>query len=101
MSTDTTFFTNEPDAPLLDRFKKTYEGEEEQEMRSELKYLKLIREIRDNEPDLFERIKRLPKKDRSAKEVDGKGERLITFFRKGKLKKFFVADAGTEVSASL
>ena len=72
--------------------KETYEGEEEQEPRSELKYLKLIRDIRDNDPDLFERIKRLPKKARSARAVDGKGERLITFFRKGKLKKFFIAD---------
>ena len=72
--------------------KETYEGEEEQEPRSELKYLKLIRDIRDNEPDLFEKIKRLPKKARSARAVDGKGERLITFFRKGKLKKFFIAD---------
>lgn len=72
--------------------KETYEGEEEQEVRSELKYLKFIREIRDNQPDLFEKIKRLPKKARSARAVDGEGERLITFFRKGKLKKFFIAD---------
>jgi SNF2 family DNA or RNA helicase len=71
--------------------KETYEGKEEQEPQSELKYLKLIRDIRDNEPDLFEKIKRLPKKARSGRAVDGKGERLITFFRKGKLKKFFVA----------
>ena len=72
--------------------KKTYEGEEEQGARSELKYLKFIREIRDNEPDLFRKIKRLPKKARSAKEMEGDTEQLITFFRKGKLKKFFIAD---------
>src|SRR5690606_17303438 len=36
--------------------KETYEAEEE-EGPSELKYLKLLRDIRDNKPDLFERIK--------------------------------------------
>ncbi len=72
--------------------KETYEGEEEQEPQSELKYLNFIREIRDNEPDLFEKVKRLPKKARSAMVLEGNAEQLITFFRKGKLKKFFIAD---------
>jgi superfamily II DNA/RNA helicase len=72
--------------------KETYEGEEEQEPQSELKYLNFIREIRDNEPDLFEKVKRLPKKARSARALEGNAEQLITFFRKGKLKKFFIAD---------
>jgi len=71
--------------------KETYEGEEEQEPQSELKYLNFIRAIRDNEPDLFEKVKRLPKKARSARAEDQTGERLITFFCKGKLKKFFIA----------
>ena len=72
--------------------KETYEGEEEQEPRSELKYLNFIRGIRDNEPDLFEKVKRLPKKARSARTLEGNAEQLITFFCKGKLKKFFIAD---------
>jgi hypothetical protein len=72
--------------------KETYEGEEEQEPESELKYLNFIREIRDKEPDLFEKVKRLPKKARSARELQGNAEQLITFFRKGKLKKFFLAN---------
>lgn len=79
--------------------KETYEGEEEQEPQSELKYLNFIREIRDNEPDLFEKVKRLPKKARSARALQGNGEQLITFFRKGKLKKFFIA--GNEGSREL
>ena len=72
--------------------KETYEGEEEQEPQSELKYLNFIREIRDNEPDLFEKVKRLPKKARSARALEGNAEQLLTFFRKGKLKKFFIAN---------
>ena len=72
--------------------KETYEAEEE-EGPSELKYLKLLRDIRDNEPNLFERIKRLPKKARSCHAVPGSREnRLVTFFRKDKLKKFFLTD---------
>lgn len=48
--------------------KKTVTGEDENET-SELKYLTLIKDIRDNNPDLFEKIKRLPKKARSAKSM--------------------------------
>ena len=71
--------------------KETYEAEEE-EGPSELKYLKRLRDIRDNEPDLFERIKGLPKKARTCRAVTATKDRLITFFRKDKLKKFFLTD---------
>ncbi|MGC8979825.1 C-terminal helicase domain-containing protein, partial [Caldisericum sp.] len=43
--------------------KKTITEDEEEE--SELKYFRIIEEIRDKNPELFERIKRLPKKARS------------------------------------
>jgi len=67
--------------------KKTYEQEDD-DYKSELEYLKFIRDIRDNNPKLFEKIKRLPKKARSAKSENFDNDGLITFFRKGKLKKF-------------
>ena len=70
---------------------ETYTGEEEK--RSELEYLQIIREIRDENPDLFEKLKRLPKKARSGKMGKGtKSDALLTFIRKGQLKKFFIAD---------
>ncbi len=78
--------------------KKTITGEDGAE-ESELKYLQVIRDIRDNEPTLFDHIKRLPKKARTARgekrEVgserrDGGSAALLTYFRKGKLQKFFV-----------
>jgi len=75
--------------------KKAYTGEDE-EGDSELKYLELMRNIRDNDPDLFDRIKKLPKKARSGRkagEIDY--DRLITFFRLGKLKKFYQNQNGT------
>lgn len=70
--------------------KKTITGEDENQ-ESELKYLNIIKDIRDENPDLFERIKRLPKKSRTSKRYKEKQSALITYFRKGKLNKFFIA----------
>jgi superfamily II DNA/RNA helicase/HKD family nuclease len=70
--------------------------DDDQEVDSELYYLKEIRDIRDNNAELFATIKTMPKKARSArlmpegmKQHDNK---LLTFFRKGRLKKFILAD---------
>ncbi|MBW1910113.1 MAG: helicase [Deltaproteobacteria bacterium] len=77
---------------LFDRLtsKKTLEGEDGAED-SELKYLQVIRDIREKEPDLFEKIKYLPKKARTAKLNNYFTKSLITYFRRGKLQKFFGA----------
>jgi hypothetical protein len=69
--------------------KKAYTGEDE-EGDSELMYLEMMRKIRDENPELFEKIKRLPKKARSGRVIgDLVSDQLITFFRIGKLKKFY------------
>jgi superfamily II DNA/RNA helicase len=73
--------------------KRTITGEDQEE-ESELKFLQVIRGIRDNDPDLFEKVKRLPKKARTAKKYSAKGNQLLTYFRKGKLQKFFVVGDG-------
>ncbi len=65
-------------------------GEDENE-ESELKYLHAIKHIRDKEPDIFERIKHLPKKARTAKTDKVHGGQLVTYFRRGKVQKFFMA----------
>ena len=78
--------------------KTTITGEEEEE-ESELKYLKVIKDIRDKEPDLFSKIKQLPKKARTAKKHSVKENQLLTYFRKGKLQKFFLT--GTEKTEEL
>lgn len=67
--------------------KETIEGEDEPE--SELKYLQEIRLIRDENPSLFEKVKRLPKKARTARKTKDAASSLLTYFRKGKLQKFF------------
>ncbi|MEL7669405.1 helicase-related protein [Methanobacterium sp.] len=56
----------------------------------ELKYLTFLREIRDNNSELFEKIKRLPKKARTSRKCLIKQNSLLTFFRKGKLRKIFM-----------
>jgi len=74
--------------------KGTLTGENE-EQQSELEYLTLIRRIRDEEPDVFERVKRLPKKARAAR-VAAAGDpapSLLTYVRKGPLEKFFIAES--------
>jgi len=71
--------------------KKTITGEDEAE-ESELKYLEAIRKVRDKTPDLFEKIKRLPKKARTARVLKDMKESALTYFRKGKLQKFFIAN---------
>lgn len=99
---------------LFDRLTsaKTLEGDDEGE-ESELKYLQAIRDIRENDPDLFEAVKRLPKKARTAKtkicQSDKQSKQkhadfqkaLITYFRRGKLQKFFMADEGSTTAAEL
>jgi len=69
--------------------KKTITGEDDEE-ESELKYLQVIKDIRDSEPDLFAKIKRLPKKARTAKKNSKDETELLTYFRKGRLQKFFL-----------
>jgi superfamily II DNA/RNA helicase len=71
--------------------KKVLTGEDEEED-SELRYLQMIREIRDKDPVLFERVKRLPKKARTSREFEIKNNALLTYFRKGKLQKFYKCD---------
>lgn len=72
--------------------KKSYTGEDDEED-SELKYLTRIRDIRDNNPELFKKIKNLPKKCRSSKTVSSVAKKeTITFFRQGYLKKFYSTD---------
>lgn len=70
--------------------KQAYTGEAD-EGDSELMYLEMMRKLRDEDPVLFEKIKRLPKKARSGRKVDGlECDQLVTFFRIDMLKKFYL-----------
>ncbi len=84
---------------LFDRLtsKKTLTGEDESE-KSELKYLSYLKQIREEDPSLFEKIQYLPKKSRSAKLKPNKANSLLTFFRKGKVQKFFLSGLKNQTS---
>jgi superfamily II DNA/RNA helicase len=87
--------------------RKTITGEDEEE-ESELEYLTEIREVRDEQPELFARIKRLPKKARSTRSVSAEKSvipnrfpSLLTYFRQGRLDKFFMAPPGATETVEL
>lgn len=78
---------------LFSDLNKDIDGEDEQSTNPELAYLAIIRQIRDNEPQLFSLIKRLPQKAKSSKTDDRRRtDATITFIRKGALKSFFMTD---------
>ncbi|MED0667950.1 helicase-related protein [Bacillus badius] len=77
--------------------KESLEFEEDQ-IQSELLYLGIIRDVRDQNPDLFAKIKKLPKKAKTAKTCRGIEENLtLSFLRKGSLKKFFITDGENSI----
>ena len=75
---------------LFNDLNKDLDDETEESTNPELAYLGVIRQIRDNKPNVFEAIKRIPKKTRAgrlSKLVNG--EATIAFIRKGALRTFF------------
>jgi len=60
---------------------------------SELKYLNIIRQVRDENEELYQKIKNLPRKAKSGRNNKKLlSDKTLTFVRKGGLKKFFIAD---------
>lgn len=74
--------------------KDSLEGEDEDETSLNI-YLKYIRDIRDNDPDLFEKIKKLPRKSKTGRNFAGiEKNSTISFIQKGALKRFYMTDGG-------
>ena len=70
---------------------------EEESTSPELAYLSVIRQVRDNDKALFERIKKLPKKSKTGRYSDRiTGNATITFIRKGALKDFYMTGTDTQ-----
>lgn len=62
----------------------------EESANPELAYLAIIRQIRDNDINLFDKIKKLPRKAKTGRISDMVNDEMtITFIRKGYLKTFF------------
>ncbi len=100
---------------LFDRINSRTSAEgDEAESKSELKYLRQILDVKDKEPELFQRILSLPRKARSTRfhppglaSVDAPGSMpstlpaVITYFRQGRLDKFFRAGTENHLSEEL
>jgi len=71
---------------------KEFIEEEDGEVDSELKYLKVIENVKKNNPKLFKKIVDLPKKSRVCRKSNESRSKLITYFRKGLIEKFFITD---------
>jgi superfamily II DNA or RNA helicase len=63
----------------------------------ESKYLSKIRKIRDDDFPLYQKIKKLPARIRSAKSLARKKEQLITYFKVGKVDKIYLSDKKEEI----
>ena len=79
---------------LFDRINSRQAAEgDPAEPKSELKYLRQILDVKEQQPELFQRILALPRKARSTRIVNQAGlPAVITYFRQGRLDKFFRAD---------
>lgn len=77
--------------------KDTY-NEDEGEENSDLKYIKILEDIRDNNNELFNKVKYLPKKSRTARKFNVDKNCVLTFFRKGALERFYLSNGETTVN---
>ena len=88
LGNDSPLLTDEP-IKSFDLFTKLTSAalDEEEIEDDELKYLHLMREIRDNDKELFKKIEEIPKKARVARKSSKKY--LISLLKTGKFKKVF------------
>lgn len=89
---DSKFLTDEENITTHELFKQMTKIDDDGEtgLNTELKYLSELREVRDKKPELFNKIKFLPKKIKIGRK--GYENELLTFFRKGYVKKFYISD---------
>ena len=73
---------------------KAAEGDAaDEDDQSELAFLREIEKVRDKDPKLYQRVKNLPRKARTARlAVDSAdAESLLTYFKEGELDKFYIS----------
>jgi len=64
---------------------------------SELAYLEIIRNVQNEDPDMYERVKKLPKKARSARADTKEESAVVSYMQKGGIDKFYMAKENEEV----
>ena len=94
LGNDSQLLTEEPIKSFDDYFNIISSNIDDDELvDDELKYLREIRDIRDNDPELFKRIEELPIKARVARKADDK--HLITLMKKDNFKKLFKSNGSS------
>lgn len=88
---------------LFDRINSRQAAEgDPAEPKSELKYLRQILDVKEQQPELFQRILALPRKARSTRSVSQAHlPAVITYFQQGRLDKFFRADGNNPYAEEL
>lgn len=86
---DAKYLTEEEEVDAYGLFNRINTVKEDGKEESLLKYVKLLREVREKNPELFKRIKKLPKKARSGRKF--RRGFLITLFRRGNLNKIYIS----------
>ncbi|MGO2117573.1 MAG: helicase-related protein [Fusobacterium sp.] len=76
---------------LYSKLTKSFDEEEDGE--TELEYLQLIRKIRDDDEELFFKVRDLPKKSKSGKNYKSSKTSVISFLKKGDIKKIYITDS--------
>ena len=85
LGNDSQLLTEEP-IESYDLFKKlNAKLDDTEELESELKYLRIIRNIRDNNHELYKKIEKIPKKARVTRTSNN--EKIISLFKSDKYKK--------------
>ncbi|WP_308573720.1 helicase-related protein [uncultured Methanosphaera sp.] len=90
LGNDSQLLTDEPiqSYDLFNRINGELEEDKDEIIDDELKYLKMIRDIRDNEPELFKKIEEIPQKIRVGRKTQQDDENtLITLLKLGNYKK--------------
>jgi len=89
---DAKYLTEEEETSPRGLFERINAPVEEEDDTSLLYYVKELQRIKKEEPELFERIKKLPKKARSSRHWNKNF--LVTLLKKGNVKKIFVCYDG-------
>ena len=86
---------------LFSDLSKGLDEDDEESTNPELAYLSVIRNIRDNDADLFNKVKKLPVKAKTAKLGIDSEDNTVTFLRKGALKAFFKCKSVENIAEQL
>lgn len=78
---------------LYDKLMGNLENEDDMD-NSELEYLSLIRKIRDEDEELFFKVKKLPKKSKSGRKfTEEKNNSTISFLKNKEIKRIYITDS--------